>query len=68
MTVSTSLLTMQQRYNTIASMERYGGGFCRALAQAWYIADPGNKQRIELAFSHILEDFAPGSRFYEGEQ
>ncbi len=46
---------------------RSGGGFCRALAQAWYKADPRNKQRIEHAFSHLLEDFAPGSGFYEGE-
>lgn len=61
-------LSATERYRTVASMERHGGGFCRALAQAWYVADPRNKQRIEMAFGHILEDFAPGTRLYEGAQ
>jgi hypothetical protein len=68
MTCLTSHLTPQQLHRTVASMELHGGGFCRALAQAWYKADPRNKQRIEHAFSHILEDFAPGSGFYEGDK
>lgn len=68
MTYATAHLTPVQLHRTVASMERNGGGFCRALAQAWYKADPRNKQRIEHAFGHILEDFAPGSRLYEGEQ
>lgn len=63
----TTALTPTQLHRTIASMELHGGGFCRALAQAWYKADPRNKQRIETAFSHVLEDYAPGSGFYEGE-
>lgn len=67
MTYATAQLTPQQLHRTVASMEMHGGGFCRALAQAWYKADPRNKQRIEHAFDHILEDFAPGSRLHEGE-
>ena len=67
MTYATAQLTPQQLHRTVASMERHGGGFCRALAQAWYKADPRNKQRIEHAFAHILIDFAPGSRLHEGE-
>ena len=67
MTYATSHLTPTQLHRTVASMELHGGGFCRALAQAWYKADPRNKQRIEHAFGHILEDFAPGSRLHEGE-
>lgn len=67
MTYATAQLTPQQLHRTVASMERHGGGFCRALAQAWYKADPRNKQRIEHAFSHLLEDFAPGSGYYEDE-
>jgi hypothetical protein len=68
MTYLTAQLTPQQLHRTVASMEIHGGGFCRALAQAWYKADPRNKQRIEHAFEHILVDFAPGSRLHEGEQ
>jgi len=63
----TLALSPVQLHRTVASMERHGGGFCRALAQAWYVADTRNKQRIELAFGHILEDYAPGSGFYEDE-
>ena len=58
-------LSPTELHRTIASMERHGGGFCRALAQAWYVADPRNKQRIEHAFGHVLLDYAPGSGFYE---
>lgn len=68
MTCLTAQLTPQQLHRTIASMEMHGGGFCRALAQAWYKADPRNKQRIEHAFDHILIDFAPGSRLHEGDR
>ena len=62
MTLTT--LTPRQTLYTFESMERHGGGFCRALAHAWYKADPGNKRRIESAFTHLLEDFGPGSHFY----
>lgn len=64
---TTLMLTPTQLHRTVASMERHGGGFCRALAQAWYVADRGNKSRIENAFAHVLADFAPGSGFYEDE-
>ena len=66
--MSYTQLTPQQRHLTVESMEMHGGGFCRALAHAWYKADPRNKQRIEHAFSDMLEDFAPGSGFYIGEE
>jgi len=51
-------------YLTFAAMERHGGGFCTALARAWYRADPANKRRIEGAFPHLLADFGPASRYY----
>ena len=57
-------LTAHDQWRTFLAMERHGGGFCRALASAWYVADPSNKRRLENAFNHILEDFAPGSYFY----
>lgn len=65
MTLTT--LTPTQLHRTVASMERHGGGFCRALAQAWYKADRSNRARIETAFAHLLSDFAPGSGYYEQE-
>lgn len=65
MTLTT--LSPVQMHRTIASMERHGGGFCRALAQAWYLADPNNKRRLSDAFAHVLANFAPGSGFYDDE-
>ena len=49
---------------TFAAMERHGGGFCAALARAWYAADSSNKRRIESAFPHLLESFGPESRYF----
>lgn len=57
-------LSPTELHYTVASMERHGGGFCRALANAWYLADPHNRFRIELAFADLLADYAPGSGYY----
>jgi hypothetical protein len=45
-------------------MERHGGGFCAALAHAWYKADQNNKRRLEGAFAHLLTEYGPDSRYY----
>ena len=60
-------LTATQMHHTFAAMEQHGGGFCRALAQAWYVADLSNKARIEAAFPHLVEDFGPNSPYCPDE-
>lgn len=60
-------LTPMQMHHTVASMEKYGGGFCRALAQAWYVADPNNKLKIQAAFADLLANFGPTSIYYDHE-
>jgi hypothetical protein len=62
--LTTPTLTAIEVHRTFAAMEQYGGGFCRALALAWYVADRSNKDRIETAFAHLVRDFGPGSRYY----
>jgi hypothetical protein len=62
-----TVLTPAQMHRTFAAMEQHGGGFCRALAQAWYVADHNNKARIETAFAHLVQDFGPGSPYYRDE-
>jgi hypothetical protein len=52
------------RFKTIQTMERYGGGFCQKLAVAWYAADDRNKQRIELAFHDYMADYGPSGSFW----
>ena len=58
-------LSPVQLFKTVAAMERHGGSFCRALAQAWYLADDTNKRHLEEAFTHILAKYAPGTHFHE---
>ncbi len=44
---------------TLKNMEAYGGGFCSALAEAWYRADAGNSAKLAAAFPNLLADYAP---------
>jgi hypothetical protein len=62
--MSTTTLSRADLFRTFLAMERHGGSFCAALANAWYKADAGNKARIEAAFPHYLEDFGPNSAFF----
>jgi hypothetical protein len=55
------------RHKTIQNMEKYGGGFCEKLAQAWYAADVRNKQRIEAAFPDYILEYGPGGSFWRTE-
>lgn len=57
-------LSYTETFYTFTAMQRHGGGFCAALAQAWFKADGANKRRIEGAFPHLLADFGPASRYY----
>ena len=41
--------------NGIEMMETYGGSFVKALANAWYKADPNNKRILENSFSYFKE-------------
>jgi hypothetical protein len=59
--MNATTLSPTELHRTFVAMERHGGGFCAALARAWYVADGGNKRRIEAAFPHLLEDFGPHS-------
>ena len=67
-TAHTAPLTANELHRTFTAMEQHGGGFCRALAQAWYKADLGNRARIEAAFPHLLVSYGPASPFYAPAQ
>jgi hypothetical protein len=57
-------LDARTQFRTFVAMERHGGGFCSALAQAWFRADASNKRRIEGAFAHLLTEYGPDSRYF----
>lgn len=50
-------MTHDQLCNAAANMERYGGGFCEALALAFCRADSYNTQRLVDAFPNIFERY-----------
>jgi len=39
----------------IECMEKYGGSFVKALAEAWYRADPINRRLLETTFKYYEE-------------
>lgn len=54
-------LTEVERRLTMNNMDAYGGGFCRALVGAMYLADSGNLLRIATAFDHLIERYQPSN-------
>jgi hypothetical protein len=38
----------------IERMRAYGGSFARALAEAYLVADPGNRAKLEQAFADLF--------------
>ena len=50
-------MTHDELCNAAANMERYGGGFCEALAALFYRADAYNTQRLVDAFPDIFERY-----------
>lgn len=47
-------LTRDQQLDAAKTMEKYGGGFAYALAQAFFHADGDNKERILNAFDDLF--------------
>jgi hypothetical protein len=44
--------------DTLTRMINYGGSFARAIAQAWLVADPSNRARLEEAFPDLFNRYA----------
>lgn len=41
------------------NMDKYGGSFAAAIAEAYFRADSVNQDRVVLAFPELFERFAP---------
>jgi len=59
----TRTLSGEDYYILTETMSRYGGHFCKKLADAIRAADGGNKQKIIDAFPEIVKEYGPGSTF-----
>lgn len=54
-------MTETELYEAAYAMERIGGGFASAVANAFFRADGDNKKRLLCAFGDLFE------KFYQGE-
>lgn len=61
--IMTRILSGEDYYVLTETMSRYGGHFCKKLAEAIRAADGNNKQKIIDAFPEIVKDYGPGSVF-----
>ena len=52
-----------EKFQTIETMRRYGGGFVKALAEAYAKADAENSARIEKAFPEYIKKYGPEGEF-----
>jgi hypothetical protein len=46
----------------IARMQQYGGSFAKALAHAWTVASPANREVLELAFAGLFATYKDGGK------
>jgi len=44
-------------YRLLLVMQKYGGSFASALAQAWLLADPDNRRKLRNEFGELLESY-----------
>jgi hypothetical protein len=47
----------KSKIRMLECMEKFGGGFVQALAQAWYLADKQNSLRLEKAFPEYVSKY-----------
>ena len=52
-------MTEGELYEAAYEMDRIGGGFASAIADAFYRADATNRKRLLYAFGDLFVQFAP---------
>lgn len=57
-------MTDTEKFFTIRAMQKYGGSFVCALADALARADVENSRRIQEAFPEYMRQYGPGSALY----
>lgn len=63
----TPYMTERQLYEAAYEMDRSGGGFASAVANAFFRADGYNRKRLLFAFGDLFVQFAPIHEHNEGE-
>jgi len=49
----------EHEFKVVVNMEKHGGSFVKAIANAFYHADQTNKEILINSFSHYWEQYAP---------
>jgi hypothetical protein len=50
-------MNIEDKIKIIRSMESHGGSFVQTLAQAWRLADPDNRERIETTWADLFAHY-----------
>ena len=61
-------MTSSDTFWTLQTAIAYGGGFMRRLAEAGIHADPGNRQRLLLAFPELQQCYGPETWLYKQQR
>lgn len=56
-------LTFNEISDMISRMEKYGGSFVVALANAFKYADPDNRKKLINTFPNYVNEYGPNSKF-----
>ena len=51
-------MTDTEKFNTFLNMRNRGGSFASSLAEAWFMADSGNKATLETAFAPLIQGYS----------
>ena len=49
---------MKMNHEIAMAMHNHGGQFVKNLAACWVVADPENRQRIELTWPELVKKYA----------
>jgi len=56
-------MNYDELWKMISRMEKYGGSFVQALANAFKYADPTNREKLLNAFPDYVNQYGPNSTF-----
>jgi len=56
-------LSFNEISDMISRMEKYGGSFVVALANAFKYADPDNRRKLLSTFPNYVNEYGPNSKF-----
>lgn len=54
-------MSYEEIWQMISRMEKYGGSFVVALANAFKFADPSNREKLLNAFPEYVNEYGPNS-------